>query len=242
MVLKGPWTSTSCFFHLQLVFAPIGKPCHRHETQSEKSVASWEWFCSLRFYVTTSSIIVTIVLGTKNWIQKMFLGKKTLKGPSSYYILVHRAKGPDFRGTLRNVVGMAGDSSLYSGSLDQDPIMTARGRIPYWTCRTRTTHLAELHGEIARKTLQRNCGHGTLADAIAEGMYEGLVQLVQSVNLQKLLWYLLGHIVNCVKLQLHPSIKQRHLWKTVFPSCQGGSWHCLNTSVTGWKVQRSHLG
>ena len=89
-------------------------------------------------------------------------------------------------------------------------------------------------GKLQGKHCRGTADMGPWQTQIAEGMYEGLVQLVQSVkDLQKLLWYLLGHIVNCVKLQLHPSIKQRHLWKTFFPSCQGGSWHCLNTSVDG---------
>ena len=56
-----------------------------------------------------------------------------------------------------------------------------------------------------------------------------LVPLVQSAkDLNKLQRYLSGHcMVNDAKLEFHPNIKLRRVYKTIFFSDQGGSWHCL---------------
>ncbi len=118
-----------------------------------------------------------------------------------------------------NVVDMAGVGSSSSRSLDQDPILAPCGRSCYWTCQTRTTHLAELHWEIARKawkTFQRNCGHGTLAHTTAEGMHAGLVQLVQSAkDLQNCSGIIVNHCELC-EIRLPPEYQAASSVKETF--------------------------
>ena len=54
----------------------------------------------------------------------------------------------------------------------------------------------------------------------------GLVQSVK--DLHKLHRYLILGLVNCAKVEFHPSIKQHLAQIRRFSSDQGGSLHCLN--------------
>ena len=77
--------------------------------------------------------------------------------------------------------------------------------------------IEEVHTGAWHTELLRECTQGSL------------VPLGQSANdLNKLQQYLSGlWMVNCAKLEFHPSIKQHHVLQIIFFSDQDGSWHCL---------------
>ena len=81
--------------------------------------------------------------------------------------------------------------------------------------------IEELHTGPWRTELLRECTQGSL------------VPLVQSsTDLNKLQQDLSGNcMVNAAKLEFHPNVKLRHVYKTLFFSDQGGSWHCLKVHL-----------
>ena len=81
--------------------------------------------------------------------------------------------------------------------------------------------ISELHTGPWHTELLKECTQGSLVPLA--------VPLVQSgKDLNKLQQYLSGHwMVKDAKLEFHASIKLRRVYKTIFFSDQGGSWHCL---------------
>lgn len=166
-----------------------GRACHQKYNMAISSPNSnANFFALVQLKWSVEGLLTG--LQTSSSTHKKVFGQQT--EPSSCSFTGRRE--PISEAPYGTVVGMAGVASLSSRSLGQDPILTPWcGRSSYWTCQTRTTYLAELHWEIARKTwttFQRNYARGTLAHTTAEGMHAGLVQLVQSAkDLQKLQRY-----------------------------------------------------
>ena len=77
--------------------------------------------------------------------------------------------------------------------------------------------IEELHSWPWHMELLKDCTQGSL------------VPLAQSAkDFNKLLRDLSGNwMVKGAKLEFHPNIKLRHVYKAIFFSYQGGSWHCL---------------
>ena len=133
-----------------------------------------------------------------------------------------------------DVVGIVVFASESSRSMAIDPIWTPCDRSYCGTCQIQPTHLAKLHApgktwKTPIEELHTRAWAAWHTELLRECTQASRVPLGQSEkDLNKLQRYLSHHsTVNAAKLEFHPNIKLRHVYKTIVFSDQSVSWHRL---------------
>ena len=123
------------------------------------------------------------------------------------------------------VVGIVVFASVSSRSMDRDPSWTPCGRSSHWTCQIWPRHLAKLHApRKTRKTSWRNYTRELGTQNCWGNHWSNQQRTLTNCSgiAQDIEWWTVRN-----SNSIHPNIKKRHVYRTIFFSDQGGSWHGL---------------